>query len=119
MKRLFTLLFVPALFTVAFANNNEDYEKKRNAVYSERFKKDKDGRWRKNHNWKKERDMEIENINKEYDNKIRDVQNRWITGRNKKQRLIRELEEQRWDEIQLVYEKYQGPGEWYTDGGKE
>lgn len=115
MKKLLTLFVSFIIVSFSFAQygagNEDNYSKQRNAEYSERFKKDKDGNWRAHSNWKYERDMEVERINRDYDRKIQSVQSRWFINGRKKQRLIRELEENRRDEIRTVFEKYK-------DGGK-
>ena len=110
MKKVFTFFVFFILIAVSFAQYNPGDEgnhgKKRNAVYSDRFKKDKDGRWKAHAHWKKERDMQVDRINREYDGKIQSVKNRWFMGHAKRQRLVNRLEEQRREEIRRVYEKF-------------
>ncbi|MFT3680776.1 MAG: hypothetical protein QM791_10925 [Ferruginibacter sp.] len=109
MKKIITLFVSVFTLTVAFAQYGpgNDYGKERNAVYSDRYKKDGDRR-RNDHYTalKRERDMQVAEINREYDRKIQMVRNKVFMGRSKKERLIYQLEDKRRDEIRNVYAKY-------------
>ena len=113
MKKVFTLFVSFVMVAVSFAQYNQGNEngygnnKERNAVYNDRFKKDGDrDRNDRRNNWKRERDMQIMQINREYDRKIESVRSRWFMNRSKKERLIYQLEDQRRSEIRNVYERF-------------
>ena len=50
--------------------------------------------------------MEIAKINREYDKRIQKVKNSYFMSRWEKQRKIRFLQEQRQQEIKMVYAKF-------------
>lgn len=110
MKKIFTLLVSVTLFASAFAqyNNggNKDFGKSRDAVYSDRYNNDHDRGGNSYSFSAKERDMQIAQINREYDRKVMEVRNRWFMSRFKKEQLIHRLNEERNDEIKRVYSKY-------------
>lgn len=54
----------------------------------------------------RERDMKIAKINREYDERIREVRSRFFMNRFKKEQIICKLEDQRKDEIKRVYAYY-------------
>jgi hypothetical protein len=55
---------------------------------------------------KREREMQIAQINREYDYRINAVRTRYHMNWYKKERIIRELEEKRRDEVKQVYAKF-------------
>jgi len=54
----------------------------------------------------RERDLQIAQINRQYDKQVREVRNRWFVSRFKKEQMIAGLEQQRRDEIKRVYARY-------------
>jgi len=118
MKKIFTLLVSVTLFASAFAQSGygdkqpgygdkRDYGKENDVAYNDnRYKKDND-RFNDRYSFnKREMDMQIARINREYDFKIRDVKSNYFMTRFRKDRLIYKLEEQRRDEVRSVYAKF-------------
>ena len=109
MKKLFTLLFAAALMTTAFAqydpreewdnNKRDDFEKDSRSYHDNGFK----GTY---YFTPAERDMEIAQINREYDYKIQSVKRKFYMDRNQKMRQVRFLEEQKYMRIQSVLAKF-------------
>ncbi|MEO6721363.1 MAG: hypothetical protein ABIN67_13425 [Ferruginibacter sp.] len=120
MKKIITLFASVLLVASAFAQhdgNQKGYGNKndRDVVYN-------DGRYNKNDNRrdgysfsKRERDMQINRINREYDNKINAVRHKWFMNNAKKQRMIWSLEEDRKNEIREVYVKFNHPSNRFED----
>ena len=111
MKKIFTLLVSVTLFASAFAQyktgGDKDYGKGRDAVYSDRYKKDNDRGGNYYSFSARERDMQIAQINRDYDYKIREVKSRWFMPRFKKEEMI--------DYPNL---KYVGVGSYLADAGE-
>lgn len=63
----------------------------------------------------RERDMQIAQINREYDRKIQAVQNRLFMNYFKKQKMIRALDEKRYSQIRIVYAKFNDPHNRFDD----
>ena len=113
MKKIFTLLFAATLFTVANAQNgnrdNKQNDQRDNqtgygktvATNNDRYEKD-DRRDYGRFSMERKRDMQIAQINREYDYKIQKVRSSLFMGRFEKQREIRFLEEKRRTEIKKV-----------------
>jgi hypothetical protein len=112
MKKIFTLLVAATLATSAFAQyntgnqKNQGYDKGRDvAVNDGRYKND-DNRYNDRYSYnKRETEMKINQINREYDYKIQGVRNNYFMNRFKKERIINMLEMQRRDEIKMVFAK--------------
>lgn len=119
MKKIFTLLVSITLFASAFAQykngGDKDFGKGRDAVYSDRYKKDNDRGGNYYSFSARERDMQIAQINREYDRKISDVKSRFFMPRFKKEQMIRHLNDQRSDEIKRVYFKFNSRDNHYDD----
>ena len=120
MKKIITLLASVLLVASAFAQhkgNEKGYGhgNDKDVVYN-------DGRFNKNDNRergysfsKKEKDMQINKINREYDRKIKAVRGKWFMSNAKKQRTIWVLEEDRKKEIREVYMKFNNSANRYQD----
>ena len=73
-------------------------------AYDNRY--DNDNRYDDRFSMDRSRDMEIARINEEYDYKIQRVQRNFFLNWNEKQNQIRYLEEQRRQEINRVYSRF-------------
>ena len=110
MKKIITLFASVILVASAFAQSNEGrYErgKENDVVYNDsRFDRNND-RFDKHDKFsKRKRDIQIAQINREYDQRIHAVRNKWFTSNSKKQRIIYQLEDERRYEIKKVYARY-------------
>jgi len=122
MKKIFTLLATVTMFASAFAQyktggqKEAGYDKDNNVGYNDGgFKKD-DKRSDSYYSFgTRERDMQIAQINREYDYKIRDVKSRLFMPRFKKEQIIRQLNDKRGEEIRRVYAKFNDHGKRYDD----
>lgn len=112
MKRIITLLFAAALVVPALAQNGYPQDKGynngngRDIVFN-------DGPGRGNDRFadgyyfsKQEKDYQLMKINREYDQRISAVRNRMFMNRYKKEMMIRQLEDQRRDEIRRINDKF-------------
>jgi len=111
MKKIFTLSVAVLMLASAFAQNRggqKDYgfNKGKDVVINDgRFKKD-DDRFNDYSFSIRQRDMQIAQINQEYDRKIQNVKKIFFMSRYKKDQMIFRLEDQRKDEIRMVYAKF-------------
>ena len=119
MKKIFTLLISGFMLTSAFAqydgpkdewngkDRNDDYKDDGKNGYEKYDKFDRhDGRGNTYYFTAREKDMQINRVNREYDYKIGAVQNRFFMSRYEKMRQVRFLEEQRSREIRMVMDKF-------------
>ncbi len=127
MKKIITFLFTVSMMSSAFAQfgskdqqygsrdqqygkDQKDYgynNKANDAVFNDgRYKRNDDHFNDNNFFAMRERDMQIAQINREYDFKEQSVRNRIFMGLGKKQKLICMLEDQRKSEIQQVYANF-------------
>lgn len=115
MKKIFTLLISGLMITSAFAQYDpkDDWNSKdRNDGYigDDKGKYDKydkhDDRSRTYYFTPRERDMQIAQISREYDYRIRAVQNRYFMSRHEKMRQVNFLREQKEREIRMVIMKF-------------
>jgi len=122
MKRIFTLVFALGTLAVAQAqpgsrdnrdnrqnvpvvvqpNDQRGYDNGRDVVYDRNDRYDHNDRFSND----RRRNMEIAQINREYDFKIQKVRNSFFMSRFEKERQIRWLQEKRQREIKMVYYKY-------------
>jgi len=120
MKKIFTLLATVTMFASAsfaqyktgdkdFGNKGKDYG------YSDGYKKDNDRHDNYYSFSARERDMQIAQINREYDWKIQNVKSKYFMPRFKKEQQIRMLNEQRGYEIKKVYMKFSDRNNHYDD----
>ena len=127
MKKIFTLLVSVTLFASAFAqydrgNNKEDAYNRKDVVFSDGrnnndgYRHNDDHLYNDNYSFGKRRiEMQIMQINREYDFKIRDIRSRMFMSPFKKERIICMLEEQRKFEIKKVYSQNDGRRDHYDD----
>ena len=120
MKKIITLFASVLLVASAFAqyDNQKGYGKRndRDVVYNDRKYNKNDRRGGDGYSFsKRERDFEIDRINRDYNNKINAVRHRWFASNAKKQRIIWSLEEQRRDEIKSIYMRFNHPRNRYDD----
>lgn len=105
MKKMFTLVLTAVLLTgsvFAQYGPGKDYSKdSRNTGWHDNDKKGGFYFYTA-----RERDMDIAKINREYDRKINAVKNKFMMNRFQKQRQISFLEDERRDEIRMVFAKF-------------
>ena len=126
MKKIFTLLFAVGMLAAAQAQpgnrDNRQPDRRDNAPIDRqddgRFDNDKsfvninvsfdnDDRFGNSRfSNERKRDMEIAKINREYDYRIQRVKNNYFMSRWEKQRQISFLQNQRQQEIRMVYAKF-------------
>ena len=114
MKKILVLLITATMVSSAFAQ----YGNQRDAVFNNgRYEHERNNN--RNSNYysfsARERDMQIDQINREYDRKEREVRNRLFVSRSKKEKLMWELQEQRRNEIRNVYAKFNDRRNRYDD----
>ncbi|MBL0201429.1 MAG: hypothetical protein IPP81_15210 [Chitinophagaceae bacterium] len=121
MKTIFTLLFSMAMFSTTFAQYGQNGQRDRgkdNDVYASNDNRGYD-RHDKNYGGyvftPRERDMQITQINREYDYKMQSVKNKPYMGWFQKKRLINNLEAQRDEEIAQVIRKFRSPKNMFGD----
>jgi len=110
MKKIFTLFVSLTIVATTFAQfssggqKNYGYEKgKKDVAYNDKkYKKDNDGYFFS----KREMQMQVNEINREYDLKIQSVKNRFFMTRFRRDRIINNLEAQRNMELKKVYAKF-------------
>ena len=119
MKRIFTLVFALGTLAVAQAqpgsrdnrdnrqnvpvviqpNDQRGYDNGRDVAYNHNDRNDR-------FSMERRRNMEIAQINREYDFKIQKIRNSFFMSRFEKERQTRWLQEKRQREIKMVYYKY-------------
>ncbi len=107
MKKIFTLLFSMALLSTAFAQYGPKDDQGRNNrdVYADNHHRGQGG-YGSYYFTARERDMQIAQINREYNYRIRSVKNHFFMGWYQKKRQINYLENKRNSEINAVYAKF-------------
>ena len=120
MKKITTLLVSVTMVASAFAQygggksdngygNNNGYGKGKDVVFV-------DAKFKDSYVFTpRERDMQIAQINREFDQKIQSVKMKFFMARFKKQQMIAQLEDQRKDEIKAVIWKFKSPKNRYDD----
>jgi len=110
MKKIFTLVFALGIVSLSFAQysgNQKSYGHNNDVAYNDSHYKKDNGRFNDRSDYgKREMEMKIADINRNYDRKIQEVRSNWFMNRSKKERMIRTLEEQRKDEIRMAYAKF-------------
>ncbi len=118
MKKIFTLLFAVGMIAVAQAQpgnrDNRQIDRRDDNKFDndESFVAinvsfDRDDHFGNNRfSNERKRNMEIAKINREYDYRIQRVKNSYFMSRWEKQRKISFLQEQRQQEIRMVYAKF-------------
>ena len=113
MKKIFTFLFATAMVTTAFAQYDpkDEWDNNKGDGYAKdgRSNHDKyDDRFKGGYYFTPvERDMQIGQINREYDYKIRSVKTRYFMGRYQMMRQVKYLEDQRYMKIQSVLARFE------------
>jgi hypothetical protein len=113
MKKMFTLLLLAGIVSVAQAQQTEErsnvYDSDDNgATYDRRGNGNSTNRNNNPFVWlERERDRDMARINREYDRKIQRVYNSYFSNRFQKQRMIRQLEDERRMELRQVQMEYQ------------
>lgn len=124
MKTIFTLLLTMAMSGATFAQYGHQGQRNRgndDDVYTSR---DYRGNDRQGFRYGAyvftpgERNMQINQINREYEYRIQSVINNPFMGRFRKSRLVNNLEAQRNDEIARVIGKFRSPKNKFGDFGK-
>lgn len=139
MKKIFTLLFSTAMLSTAFAQYGQNEQRNRHdddvIVYNNNRGYDKhdkdcdtDGHGYDKHDKgygrgayifsAREKDIQINQINRQYDYKIQDVRNRFGMGWYQKKRIIYNLEAQRDEEIAMVWHKFKSSKNKFGDYGR-
>ena len=126
MKKIITLFASVLLVASAFAQPNGKaygHNKDRDVVYNDdrydRNDRHRDDRGNDRYSFtRRERDMQVEQINRTYDERINAVRNKWFTSNGKKQRIIRDLENERRYEIKKVYARYNHASNRYEDNDR-
>lgn len=112
MKKIITLMAAVLLVASSFAQYHSDNEKRydddedRDVVYNDNSRFNKDHNNRRNDRYtfgNRERNMQIAQINREYDRKIERVKHKMFMSRSKKESIICSLEDNRRYEIKKVY----------------
>jgi hypothetical protein len=121
MKTIFTLLFTMAMLSTTFAQHGQRDRNKDNDVY---VSNDNLGYDNHNKNYggyiftPRERDMQINQINREYEFRIQSVKNKPFMGWYQKKRIINNLEAQRDEDIARVIRKFRSPKNMFNDYGR-
>lgn len=112
MKKIFTLLITGLIMSAASAQYDPKDDRNKNDR-QEDYKDDRYDRHDKHDNRRRtfyftprERDMQINQISREYDYKIRAVQNRYFMSRREKMYQIDLLKQQKEQEIRMVMMKF-------------
>ena len=113
MKKLFTLLAATFCATAIFAQyDNHSYDQRRDEVYhSQDMRNGRDFNDNYgNYNGRNERKIhrQVERINREFDIKIARVRSNWTINPFEKNRIIMNIEQQRRQEIRMVYARFGG-----------
>jgi len=128
MKRILTLLFAVGAITVAQAQNSRSYPDDRygrDVILGDRNdrndRSDRNDRTYENnsrYNYSfssKERDKQIDRINREYDQRIRKVEKDRYSRSYERTSQVRRLEDQRRQEIAQVWERFRSSNNQHAD----
>lgn len=125
MKKIFTLLFATIMLGTAFAQYGQKDQRDRsnnNDVYAA------NNNWGNDHYGKgygtyvftaREKNMQVAQINREYDYRIQSVKNKPFMAWFQKKRQINDLELQRDAEIRQVMAKFNSPKNKFGDYGHD
>lgn len=121
MKKILTLLIAFGAVAGANAQTSRNFPSDRNESRDVILGSPADRSYEKSSRYNnytftpRERDVQIERINREYDYRIRQVErDRWIRGYEKAYK-IRRLEDQRRDDIRQVWERFKASRNQYRD----
>jgi hypothetical protein len=98
MKQLFTLLICAGAFTTSFAQYHPGHRDD-NTTYNQ------NGHFEHGKPFIKDRGFLVMKINREYDSKIRAIQNDWTLRRHQKKVAVRALERERERQLRQVKER--------------
>jgi hypothetical protein len=124
MKKIFTLLFTTAMLSTAFAQYGQKGQGNRGNDKSNDVYVSNNNRGHGHDDYggrggyiftAREKNMQIDQINHEYEHKIRDVKSRNFMGWYQKKRIINNLEAQRDQEIQAVLYRFNSPKNKFGD----
>lgn len=123
MKTIFTLLFTMAMFSTTFAQYGQKGPRDKDIdVYVSVDNKDfrhHDKNYGGYVFTPRERDMQIAQINREYNFKIQSVKNKHFISWYQKKRMINNLEAEREQEIAQVIRKFKSPKNQFGDFGRK
>lgn len=122
MKRILTLLFAVGVITVVQAQNSRSYPDDRygrDVILGDRNDRN-DRTYESNSRYNnsfssKERDKQIDRINREYDKRIRQVEKDRYIRSYEKSAQIRRLEDQRRQEVAQVWQRFRGSYNQHAD----
>ncbi len=109
MKKVLALLVAVTLVSSSFAQyrSNDGGYNKGKEVYNDWGKNKNDNRDNDRYSYStRERDLQIANINRNYDQQIREVNHKMFMSRSKKEKAIFRLEIQRREEIKDAYARF-------------
>lgn len=127
MKTIFTILFSMAMFSTTFAQYGQNGQRDRDRGNDNDVYASNDNRGYDRHNkgyvgymfTPRERDMQISQINREYEYRIQSVRHKPYMGWYQKKRVINNLEAQRDEEIGQVIRKFRSPKNMFDDHGRK
>ena len=125
MKTLFTLLFTMALFGTTWAQYGQNGHRDRDR-YDDVYAPHNNRGYDRHHNGgngsyffsPRERDMQIAQINRDYEYKIYSVKNKPYMGWYQKKRIINNLEAERDEQIFQVIRKFKNQRNQFGDHGR-
>jgi len=124
MKRIFTLLIALGSIAVANAQYAHDYPNggynNRDVAYGNRDNRSYGNDARNAYLFTaRDRDIQISRINADFDQRIRQVSHSWFTSGREKQFRIEQLDNQRRDEIRMVWERFRNSNVYDNDRRRE
>ena len=125
MKKIFTLLFTTTMLSTAFAQYGQKDQRDRgrdNDVYASNNNRDKDHYGKGYGTYvftAREKNMQIDQIAREYNYRIQSVKNKPFMAWFQKKRQIANLEAQRDAEICQVNDKFNSPKNQLGDYGRD
>lgn len=125
MKRILTLLIAVSAISAAQAQSSRSFPSDRNAsrdvILGDRYdRNDRDGRYENNTRYSysfstRDRDKQIDRINKDFDKRIRQVEHDRKMRSSEKSYRVRQLEAERRNEIREVWDRFQNRNNTYSD----
>jgi hypothetical protein len=116
MKKIFTLMIALGAIVVANAQSSHDYPNgsyNRDVAYGNR---PYENNVRNTYVFSaRERDAQIDRINRDFDQRIRKIDHSWFTSNREKQFRMQQLDAQRKDEIRMVWERFRSSNNAYSD----
>ena len=120
MKKVFTILLALRADTLAPAHSSQtyptDHNRDRDVILGQHNDRVYDNNSRYDYSFsERERDKEIDRINRDYDKQIRKVERDRRMRSSEKSYQVRRLEDQRRDEIRMVWERYRNSNNSYSN----